>query len=361
MRTLTVALATWREAIRQPVSIIILSGMAVLIALSQFINFYHFDEETGYNVIRQMSVASSLVCGIVIAVFSASVVLSEEIENRTVLTLLAKPVRRHEVLLGKFAGIMMAISAAFVALVAVSFFTIWWAESKVEKSRTNPCLAVRELPALTTGQGTLEVAASYSRLMSQRQGKGLDYLQSAGDFLLLSTGQSSQLVARAPLAVKQDRAEASPGLASIVSDALSFASAGTRILLEAFALAFVQVMVLAAVAVAVSTRLPLVFNGLFCTAVFVLGNLSRDLGQMLMAADTGGGVAGALFEVVRWPAAALCFLLPNFGNFNLTEALSVGLVRVPAGCCLYGVLYGLLYTVLVLAIGVLMFRRREVA
>lgn len=381
MRIWTVAAATWREAVRQPVAIIILVMMALVTFAAQFLNFYHFDTETGYNAIRQMSVASTLVCGIVIAVFTTSRVLADEIESRTILTLLAKPIRRYEIILGKFAGIMMAILAAFLVMAAVSMLTAWWTEAemkgpaRIEKWRANPCLAVTELPALATGQGTLQVAESYGELLSRREGQGLDYLQSVGDFLMLLTGQSSQLVARAPLAAELKKVRkgrggrvdtryvpaASPGLASFVGNARMFLTERMGVLPEAFVLAFVHVMVIAAVAVAVSTRLPLVFNALFCATIFVLGNLSRELGRALMEADMGGGVSGALGRVASWPVIALCHLLPNFENLNLTDPLATGIPRVDPDVWIYGSLYGVLYTAVVLGVAVLLFRRREVA
>ncbi len=356
MRTITIATTTWREAIRQPVSLIILAIAAAATFLSQYIDLYHFDEGTGFNVIREMSVAQALMCGIVIAVFTASAVVAQEIENQTVLTLLAKPIRRYEVILGKFLGIMMAIAMAFVVMVAVSMFTVWWAESQIEKGRTNPCLVATELPALVTGQSTLQVGESYKELLSKPGGMGLDYFQSLGDFLLLGSGQTSQLVARVPLAAKVGRTEPGPGLASVVNDVLDLLSTRVGLLPEAFLLAFVHVMVIAAISVAVSTRLPLVFNALLCTSIFVLGNVSQQLGHMLSDATRGGGAV----EAATWPVVQACYLVPNFENFNLTEALAVGIQSVPARVWIYGVLYGCVYTALALGVGGLLFQRREV-
>ncbi len=341
MRTLTIAAATWREAIRQPVSIIILCIAAVVTFLSQFLNFYQLDDETSVNVIRQMSVAQTLMCGVVIAVFTASAVLAEEIESRTVLTLLAKPVRRHEVVLGKFLGIMLAIFAAFAVLMVISLCTVWWNEAAVDKRRTNPVRIARKLPWLATGQSVPVVADSYEDLVTTRQARGVDFLRSAGDLLLLVTGQTSQLVARVPLAAPAAGGEGGPGLASIVRDMLDFAVRRTRMLLQAFGLAFVHVMVLAAVAIAVSTRLPLVFNALFCAAFFVLGNVWYDLSREWFGTDI--------------------HVLPNFQNLTLTEALSVGIAGDPMGGWASAMLYGIIYTGLVLLAAVLLFRRREVA
>ncbi len=362
MRTLTIAAATWREAIRQPVSIIVLCIAAAVTYLSQFINFFHFDDAAGFNIIRQMSVAQTLMVGIVIAVFSASKVLAEEIENRTVVTLLAKPVHRYQVVLGKYLGIMLALASVFGIMVMISLAATWWAEAGFPKSRTNPALAVTELPALTTGQGTLAAAASYKELVGRPNARALDHLSSMGDVLLLASGQAVQLVAQAPLSASgEDAPPVSPGLAAVVSDGFKFLTERTALLLQAFTLAFVQVMVMAAVAVAVATRLPLVFNALICASVFVLGNLSWMLGRTLLQEASGEGVWAGLLWLLKGPAAAACFLLPNLENLDLSEALQAGMGPASAGVVIYGILYGIVYTALVLFAGILLFARREVA
>ena len=360
MRIFTIAAATWREAIRQPVSIIVLCLAAAVTFLSQFVNFFPalFDDEAGFNFIRQTSVATTLICGIVIAVFSASAVLADEIENRTMVTLLAKPVRRYEVVLGKFFGLMMAIALAFFVMVTVSLATAWWTETPVEKWRANPALAVTELPAITTGQGTLQVSGSYAELLSKRNAQGHDYLHSAGDVLLWLTGQSSVLVARAPLAapVEQpgttERAESSPGLASLIGSVFDFAGPRTALHLKAFLLTFVQVMVIAAIAIALSTRLPLTLTALGCAAVFVLGNIGALLQKSLLEGPGENRLASL--------AAGACSLLPDLSLFDLNESLSLGATAVPPGVVTYGILYGILYAVMVLAVAVLLFQRREV-
>jgi ABC-type Na+ efflux pump permease subunit len=347
MRAWTIAVATWREAVRQPVAIIILCVAAAGTFASQFLTLYHFDEQTEFNVIRQMAVAQTLMAGIVIAVFTASATMADEIENRTMLTLLAKPVRRHEVVLGKFAGITMAVGAAFLAMVVVSLATVWWAELGVRKERVSPVLAATRLPSVVTGQAPLAVGRTYTAALSRPVGWGLDSLVSSGDVLLLMTGQGPALVGRVP----QSLAPASgghghshvvqPGLATLTADWLDFFPGRVTMLLQAFVLAFVHVLVIAAVAVAVSTRLPLVFNALACAAVFVLGNVWPYLSQ---------GIFSTTIHV-----------LPNFGNLSLTGPLSVGRSQDPLPAWGSSILYGLLYTGLVLAVAVALFRRREVA
>jgi ABC-type transport system involved in multi-copper enzyme maturation permease subunit len=354
MRFWTVAAATWREAVRQPVSIIVLCLVAILTLVLPLLMEAHpsFDDDASRNMIREVAVAGTLTCGIVIAVFTASAVLADEIESRTVMTLLAKPIRREEVVLGKFLGITMAVALAFLIMIAISMSTVFLGEMKVEKWRANPAITLYRAPWLATGQGSLATALASRDLLSKREGHGLDYMRSAGDVLLLITGQSTSLLARAPGAAPEPThddghghagpVEYQPGLASITREMLAFVPApSTTILLQAFLLTFIHVMVMAAFAIAVSTRLPLVFNALFCAAIFVLGNVWHHMSNELF---------GTVIHIV-----------PNFQNLELTEALSVGIERIGTDVWVFGVLYGIAYTALVLSVAILLFRRREVA
>jgi ABC-type transport system involved in multi-copper enzyme maturation permease subunit len=378
MRTLTIAIATWREAIRQPVSIIILAIAVVVMLVSPLFNALgRLEEDTAHNAIRQMSVAQTLMCGIVIAIFSASAVLAEEIENRTVLSLLAKPVRRWEIILGKFLGIMLAVALAFLIMTLVSFSVIWWTGLKTDPDRVSPWNAATKLPWLLTGQS--ELAAARTRqdaLTAQPRTKTkhthtAEYAGTAGELLLLLTGQTEIIAARAPLSIAPPVPQGKrvliqpkpprPGLAALVRELRDFIPNKTGVLTQAFLLAFVQVMVMAAFAIAVSTRLPLEFTALACTAVYILGNISRLLMTALLELDLGG-LAGTAAQIALFPIVAALYLLPNFANFDLSEALSVGVTASqinPWGTA-FSVAYGLVYTAIVLAVANALFRRREV-
>jgi ABC-type transport system involved in multi-copper enzyme maturation permease subunit len=56
------------------------------------------------------------VLGIFLAVWAASKSLAEEIEGRTALTVLSKPVSRRQFIIGKYVGIGMSIALLFIAI-----------------------------------------------------------------------------------------------------------------------------------------------------------------------------------------------------------------------------------------------------
>ena len=107
MKVLVIAQNTYREASRQPIYYLLLLVFGALIVLSPSLTLFTLRDASG--VIREMGVASVTICCLLIALFSASNCVWQEIERRTALTVLSKPVRREEFLLGKFLGIYWAV------------------------------------------------------------------------------------------------------------------------------------------------------------------------------------------------------------------------------------------------------------
>jgi ABC-type transport system involved in multi-copper enzyme maturation permease subunit len=60
-----------------------------------------------------------MVLSIVMALWTASTSIADEIEGRTALTLLSKPVGRREFILGKFVGILVPVAIMFLVLGAL--------------------------------------------------------------------------------------------------------------------------------------------------------------------------------------------------------------------------------------------------
>ncbi len=64
------------------------------------------------------------VLSIILALWTASVSIADEIEGRTALTLLSKPVSRRQLILGKFLGILVPVALLFVVLGVVFLATV---------------------------------------------------------------------------------------------------------------------------------------------------------------------------------------------------------------------------------------------
>jgi len=112
-----VALAAFREGIRQPMFWLLTLAGLLLIGISPFIPYFTFGED--YKMVKELGYSQMLLFTAAFAVIAASTSISEEIEGRTAITLMSKPVSRRHFLLGKFIGILLA--ALFMA------FQMWLA------------------------------------------------------------------------------------------------------------------------------------------------------------------------------------------------------------------------------------------
>ena len=70
------------------------------------------------DVIRMLVLISTL--------FATSKSIYEEIEDRTMLTLMSKPVSKWEVLVGKYLGIILSAGLAIAILGGVLILCTWW-------------------------------------------------------------------------------------------------------------------------------------------------------------------------------------------------------------------------------------------
>jgi ABC-type transport system involved in multi-copper enzyme maturation permease subunit len=93
-------MTTAKESMSQPLFyVVLLLGSFALLAFI-FIPYNTFGEDV--KVLKDSGLTLIMVLSMIVAVWSASVSVSEEVEGRTALTVLSKPVRRRQFILGKF-------------------------------------------------------------------------------------------------------------------------------------------------------------------------------------------------------------------------------------------------------------------
>ena len=97
----TIALATSKEAVAQPMYLLsLIVGRVSCSLLYIYIPYNTFGEDV--KMFKDSSLMTIMVLAILVAVWTASVSVADEIEGRTALTLLSKPISRREFVLGKF-------------------------------------------------------------------------------------------------------------------------------------------------------------------------------------------------------------------------------------------------------------------
>jgi len=118
----SIAINTFRESIRQPVFGVIMAVAFALIVLSPMYTLFTLMESP--KLIKDMGLATILLAGLLLSAFSAGNVISAEIENKTALTVLSKPVGRIEFILGKYLGVALSLLLAGYVLSVVLILTV---------------------------------------------------------------------------------------------------------------------------------------------------------------------------------------------------------------------------------------------
>jgi hypothetical protein len=219
-----IAAATFKEAIRQPLFLLLLSLCVVSILVNTFLPFFSLGEDV--KMLKDAGLATLLICGLLLAVWTASTSIADEIEGKTAMTLLSKPITRRQFVVGKYLGIMqsalllLAVSGAFL-LISV-YFKVGY-------------------DAKESGQ---EVPSWYVMKAIEGTTKEMPWFEPQ------RLGQMVQVM---------------PGLV----------------------LTFFEIAVLGAISVAISTRLPMVVNMTICFAIFVVGHLTPVL---VLAEGSGSGI-----------------------------------------------------------------------
>ncbi|HEX2474163.1 MAG TPA: ABC transporter permease, partial [Lacipirellulaceae bacterium] len=122
----TIALATSKEAVAQPLYMLVLLIAGFLLMLYIVIPYNTFGEDV--KMYKDSGMMTIMVLAIVVSLWTASVSVADEIEGRTALTLLSKPVSRRQFVLGKFLGIVWP---SFLMFVVLGAWMLIWVSYKV--------------------------------------------------------------------------------------------------------------------------------------------------------------------------------------------------------------------------------------
>ncbi len=322
-KLVAIASNTYTETIRQPIFSILLWTAAGLLTLNPAIAAFSLESGGDNKVMKDIALSTLLLYGLLASVFSATSVITREIESFTVLTVVSKPVSRPLFLCGKQLGVTAAIAVGFYFL---SLVFLMASQHGVMESNADK----HDMPVVIGATLTLLISLSAAVFGNYVYGWHFPTTMLAWAVPL---GTVAFVIAQC-----FDK-EWNAGVIDVdeVGKTLQVAIA--------IVLIFLAVMVLTACAVALSTRFSQVLTLVLCAGIFVLGLLS-DYYFGLRADE------GMVFQVVG-------ALLPNFQYFWVGDALTqdqiVPLVQVARVAAYAG-----LYTLGVLALGVAMFQTREV-
>ena len=287
-RTFVILRHSFFEAVVQPIYTLLLAFGAVVLIVFGTLPFFTLGEDT--VMYKSVALDVILLLVLIITLFATSKSIYDEIEDRTMLTLMSKPVSKWEVLAGKYLGIILAALLAVAALGAVVVLCTW-----------------------------LRIPGDYqlrSFSLDDREGKQIfDYrvMHIAG-------------------------------------------------LIPSFLLVWLQVSVLAAIGVALSTRFSLVVNLPSVILIYIAGNLTR----FLFPLEHRPAVVKALAYFVSWVVPYLQTF--DLRKYTVYESIVIPGTQFAKGTNTLGRIwaylgiafgYAVAYATFALSVGMWLFRTRE--
>jgi ABC-type transport system involved in multi-copper enzyme maturation permease subunit len=103
-----VALNAFRESVRDKVLYNLVAFAILLIGASYLIGQLTAGQDV--KIIKDLGLAATSIFGLFIAIFIGIGLVSKEVERRSIYGLLAKPIERYHLVLGKYAGLVLTLS-----------------------------------------------------------------------------------------------------------------------------------------------------------------------------------------------------------------------------------------------------------
>ncbi|MEX1010342.1 MAG: ABC transporter permease subunit, partial [Chthoniobacterales bacterium] len=104
-RTTAIAAVTWTELVRLKIFYFLVIFALLVIGNSFFLARFSFEEE--FQMLKDIALGAMSIFSSLLAILATATLLPKDVEDRTIYTILAKPVSRTEYLLGKLAGVFL--------------------------------------------------------------------------------------------------------------------------------------------------------------------------------------------------------------------------------------------------------------
>lgn len=309
------------ECVREPVYFLMLLSALCINGLFPTAAMFVFREQIKF--VMNSALATSLALTLVAAVVCAAHTISREMRNGSALLLLSKPLTRSAFVIAKILGITAAVTIFLFLLNCSSLIAVLIARDQFRL----------EFTLMAVYYGALVFAALYGGIRNYF--KQLPFTSNTITALLALLPLIAVIFYFLRVRTFHSPAEIDPE---------EFIEA--RFLIPALLLLFPAAWIMGGIAAALATRIGLVVNLTICTAVFLLGLVSK-------------------YFVLQWAghsmlAAFLRALLPNWQYFWMADALA-GKRTIPASYLGWALLYVLCYLAFWTLLALALFSGREVA
>ena len=317
-KLLTIAKNTFIETLRQPIYSIIIIAALLLYFISPSLTMYTMSDDN--KLLREIGLSTLFLTSLFIAIFSASGAVAQEIENKTITTVLSKPVQRPIFIIAKFLGVAAAVVLAHYICTVALLMAI----------RHGVLETVNDTHDWTV-IGSASVIIFAVLLLSAFFNYAYDWKFSSTAMVLTGIFATFGIIFLTFIDQNWQFKPQENGINAV--DIY-----GSILLLLA-------ALIIVALAVALSSRFNIVVTLSACIGIFLLGLVSDySFGRF---ADTH-----------LWAKIGR-FIVPNLQIFWISDAIYEG-NDVPVKYLLIGACYALCYTGAILALAVALFQRRQV-
>ncbi|MFH1717626.1 MAG: ABC transporter permease subunit [Planctomycetota bacterium] len=314
----TIAKNTFIETLRQPIYAIIIVAALLLLFISPSLTMYTMSDDN--KLLRELGLSTLFLASLFIAIFSASGAVATELENKTIMTVLSKPVQRPIFIIAKFLGVAAAVVLAHYICTIALLMAI----------RHGVLETVNDTHDWTV-LGSAAVVVGASLLLSAFFNYSYDWKFSSTAIVLAGIFATLAVVFLALIDRNWQFKPQENGMNAV--DIY-----GSVLLLMA-------ALIIVALAVALSARFNIVVTLSACIGVFLLGLVSDY-------------AFGRFAETQLWAKIGR-FLVPNLQIFWISDAIYEG-SEVPLKYIAISASYALCYTAAILAVAIALFQRRQV-
>lgn len=318
-----IASNTFKEAVRNRVLYVLLF-FAVLILCGAWVasSLAIFGQE---KIVRDLGVAAINIISVLIAVFVGVGLVYNDLDKKTIYTIVSKPISRWHFLVGKFFGLLMTIWVNII-IMTYMFLVVLLLRSYTGDEYMMRQLYVEGGPAPTGGTMMFYYLSSLAAALFQGLG------------VLLSLGFWQPAIA------------------------VQMASEGillTQGIITVSALTMLEMAIITAFAVLFSSFSSPTLSAFLTVTAFIIGRLNQDLYFFadLMQRRAGGleNLSGGQ-TIAYWFSVGAAHIAPNLSFFD--QRGEIGDMRIP-NLDLYTLLYGGAYAVAVLIIASMIFNKRN--
>jgi len=375
-QTLAIVRNTFFESIRQPIVLVVLVIATIFLVLSNPLAAFTMEDDQ--RMMIDIGMATVFLCGALLAAFVATGVLTREIENKTALTVISKPVSRPLFVIGKFLGVAGAL---ILSTLYMSFVFLLVELHTVLETVRDPI----HVPVIAFGVGAAVIGLAASIWCNYFYGKVFASTAICIMTPLVALAYFFSLLFNYKFEPQPIGTDFKPDL-----------------WLGLFSL-MIAILVLTAIAIAASARLGQVMTLCATLGVFLLGLLSdwiigrpiKNLEGLWLERASAAGLTEEIEVIKSFTLATgevqtartpeiqevatvslttmaqgwerleygifwvFYSVLPNFQVLWLSDALTQG-HKIPLAHVGLTALYGLLYIGVALSLAVILFQRREV-